>query len=225
MTLNDRPGVGEKLSYGFGDLASCLYWQTFSVYLLYFYTDVFGITAKAAGILFLFSRIFDGINDPLMGMFADRTKTRWGKFRPFLLWLCVPFAVIGVLTFTTPDISSSGKLIWAFLTYNLMMMTYTAINIPYTSLLGVISADSRDRTQVSSIKFFFAFGAGAIVSASLLPMVKYLGAGNEARGWQLSFVVYGVAATAFWLLTFFFTRERVTPPEGQKTSIGRDLRT
>jgi GPH family glycoside/pentoside/hexuronide:cation symporter len=160
----------EKISYGFGDLASVLYWQTFMLYFTYFYTDVFLIPAGVAATMFLISRIWDGINDPIMGMIADRTKTRWGKFRPYLLWLCVPFAIVGVLTFTVPNFGLTGKIIWAYATFIAIMMLYTAINIPYTALLGVISPDSDERTSVSSIKFLFAFAAGIIVSATLLPM-------------------------------------------------------
>jgi len=170
----------EKISYGFGDLASVLYWQTFMLYLPFFYTDVFLIPAAAAGWMFLVSRVWDGINDPMMGMIADRTKTRWGKFRPYLLWLCVPFALMGVLTFTVPDFGQSGRLVWAYFTFIAIMMLYTAINIPYTALFGVMSADSKERTTLCSIKFIFAFAAGIIVSATLLPMVKYFGRGDES---------------------------------------------
>jgi Na+/melibiose symporter-like transporter len=170
----------EKISYGFGDLASVLYWQTFMLYFTYFYTDVFLIPAAAAANMFLISRIWDGINDPMMGMIADRTKSRWGKFRPYLLWLCVPFAFVGVLTFTVPDLGQAGKMVWAYVTFIAIMMLYTAINIPYTALLGVISADSKERTTVSSVKFLFAFAAGIIVSATLLPMVKNFGGGDES---------------------------------------------
>ena len=131
----------EKIAYGFGDLASVLYWQTFMAYLLIFYTDVFGISAAAAGTMFLVSRILDAITDPAMGMIADRTRTRWGKFRPYMLWVCVPYAVVGVLTFTVPGFGSLGKLLWAIVTYNALMLLYTAINIPYTALLGVIRCD------------------------------------------------------------------------------------
>jgi len=213
----------EKISYGFGDLASVLYWQTFMLYFTYFYTDVFMIPAATAATLFLFSRVWDGVNDPLMGIIADRTKTRWGKFRPYLLWLCVPFAVIGVFTFTVPHFGPAGKLIWAYVTFNAMMMMYTAINIPYTALLGVISPDSNERTTVSSVKFLFAFAAGIIVSATLLPMVKAFGKGNEPKGWQMSFIVYGIAAVIFFLIAFRGTRERVQPPKEQKSSIKKDL--
>ena len=213
----------EKISYGFGDLASVLYWQTFMLYFTFFYTDVFLIPAGAAATMFLVSRVWDGVNDPLMGIIADRTKTRWGKFRPYLLWMCVPFAVVGVLTFTVPDFGATGKMIWAYATFILIMMLYTAINIPYTALLGVISPDSNERTSVSSIKFLFAFAAGIIVSATLLPMAKALGGGSNTRGWQLSFVVYGIAAIVFFLIAFRGTRERVQPPKSQQSSVKKDL--
>jgi len=225
MHKNDsgKLSLREKLSYGFGDLASVLYWQTFMLYFTFFYTDVFLIPAAAAATMFLVSRIWDGVNDPLMGILADRTNTKYGKFRPYLLWLCVPFAVMGVLTFTVPDFDETGKLIWAYATFIGIMMLYTAINIPYTALLGVISPDSDERTTVSSVKFMFAFAAGIIVSATLLPMVKILGAENEASGWQMSFVIYGIAAIIFFLIAFKGTRERVQPPKSQKPDIKKDL--
>lgn len=213
----------EKVSYGFGDLASVLYWQTFMLYFTYFYTDVFLIPASVAATMFLVSRIFDGINDPIMGMIADRTKTRWGKFRPYLLWMCVPFAIAGVLVFTVPDFGLNGKIIWAYCTFILVMVMYTAINIPYTALMGVISPNSLDRTSVSSFKFLFAFAAGIIVSATLLPMTKALGGENDAQGWQYTFMIYGVAAVVFFLIAFRGTRERVLPPKAQKSSIKKDL--
>ncbi len=224
MTPHEKLPLREKLAYGFGDLASVLYWQTFMVYLTYFYTDVFGIAAAAAGTMLGLSRSFDAFFDPVMGMVADRTQTRWGKFRPYLLWLCVPFAAVGVLTFTVPNFSVSGKLIWAWITYNALMLLYTAINIPYTAMLGVLTPNPAERTTLSSVKFVFAFAAGMLVSATLLPMSKAFGGENPARGWQLSFVVIGLAAIAFFLVTFFNTRERVQPPKTQKNSVGRDLR-
>jgi glycoside/pentoside/hexuronide:cation symporter, GPH family len=213
----------EKVAYGFGDLASVLYWQTFMLYFTFFYTDVFLIPASVAATMFLVSRLFDGINDPIMGMIADRTRTRWGKFRPYLLWLCVPFAVAGVLVFTTPGFDETGKIIWAYSTFILIMVLYTAINIPYTALLGVISPNSHDRTSVSSMKFIFAFSAGIIVSATLLPMTKALGGGNDQAGWQYTFMVYGVAAIIFFLIAFKGTRERVLPPKTQQASVKKDL--
>jgi GPH family glycoside/pentoside/hexuronide:cation symporter len=223
MDTPEKVPLREKLCYGFGDLASVLYWQTFMIYLTYFYTDVFGIAAASAAAMIGLSRSLDAFFDPVMGMLADRTKTRWGKFRPFLLWFCVPFAIMGVLTFTTPNLGHSGKLVWAWVTYNGLMLLYTAINIPYTAMLGVISHDPNDRTTLSSIKFVFAYAAGMIVSVTVLPMARALGGGDVARGWQLSFVIIGIAAVLFFLITFFNTRERVLPSAKQKTSVLRDL--
>jgi GPH family glycoside/pentoside/hexuronide:cation symporter len=216
----------EKFSYGFGDLASCLYWATISQYLLIFYTDVFGITALAAGTMMGLSRFSDAFFDPVMGMLSDRTRSRWGKFRPFLLYGCVPMAVAGFLTFYTPDFGAKGKLIWAYLTFNAMMLIYTAINIPYTALLGVISPNPNERTSLSSIKYVGAFAGGIIVSATLLPMAKvggWLGATTVQRGWEMSFVIFGIASIVFFLIVFFNTKERVLPPKAQKTSYGKDL--
>ncbi|MBL9204438.1 MAG: MFS transporter [Opitutaceae bacterium] len=220
----DTLKLREKLAYGCGDFASVLYWQTFMRYLPFFYTDVFGISAGALATMLLASRIWDGVNDPLIGMAADRTESRWGKFRPFILFGCVPFAIAGVLTFTTPSLGPSGKLVWAYLTYNALMMLYTTINIPYTAMLGVMTTTSVERTQLSSMKFIFAFSAGMVVSATLLPLVGYLGQGNDQRGWQLAFVIYGVVACVFFLITAFGTRERIKPAPDKNTSVVRDLR-
>ena len=219
-------GIREKVSYGFGNLASCLYWQTFMVYLTIFYTDIFGIGAAAAGTMIGLSRSMDAFFDPVMGMIADRTRSRWGKFRPFLLWFCVPLAVMGVLTFTVPSLGASGKLVWAYATYNALMLLYTAVNIPYTAMLGVITPNPGERTELSSIQFVGAFAGGIIVSATLLPMSKaggWLGARTVERGWQLAFALYGIAAVIFFLTTFMGVRERVSPPKAQRTSVLRDL--
>ena len=219
-------GFRERASFGFGNLASCLYWQTFMAYLAIFYTDVAGIGAAAAGTMIGLSRGLDAFLDPAMGMLADRTRSRWGKFRPFLLWFCVPLAVMGVLTFTVPHFVASGKLVWAYVTYNAIMLIYTAINIPYTALLGVITPNPNERTALVSFQLVGAFLGGIIVSATLLPMAKvggWLGARTVERGWQMSFVVYGIAAVIFFLTTFLNTRERVSPPKAQKTSVLRDL--
>lgn len=220
----DKLLMREKLAYGCGDFASCLYWRTFMVYLPFFYTDVFGISAAALGTMLLFSRIWDGINDPVIGMLADRTESRFGKFRPYIIYGCVPFAIFGVLTFTTPDFSPSGKLIWAYLTYNGLMMLYTTVNIPYTAMLGVMTTTAAERTQLSSMKFVFAFSAGIAVSATLLPLVDALGAGNAQRGWQMAFAVYGVVAVGFFLITGFFTKERIKPTPEANTSVLRDIK-
>jgi len=214
----------EKLAYGCGDFASCLYWRTFMVYLPIFYTDIFGISAAALGTMLLISRIWDGVNDPMIGMCADRTETRWGKFRPYILFGAVPFAIFGVLTFTTPSLGATGKLIWAYIAYNGLMMLYTTVNIPYTSMLGVMTTNAADRTQLSSVKFIFAFTAGIVVSATLLPLVDFLGHGHPQRGWSLAFVVYGLVAVGFFMMTVFGTKERIKPAPDPDTSVKKDLK-
>lgn len=223
---SSKLSVREKFSYGFGDFASCLYWQTISVYLAYFYTDVFGLTALAAGTMLGLSRSIDAFFDPVIGMVADRTRSRWGKFRPYLLWTCVPMAVIGFLTFTVPDFDHKGKLIWAYVTFNALMIIYTTINIPYTAMLGVLTPNPTERTALSSIKFVGAFAGGIVVSAALLPMAKvggWLGAETPKQGWQWSFIVIGVISVISFLIVFFNTRERVQPPKEQKTSVAKDI--
>jgi len=219
-----RISVNEKIGYGLGDTASVLYWQTISLYLLYFYTDVFGISAAAAGTMILVTRVWDGINDPMMGIIADRTRTKWGNFRPYLLWLAAPFAIVAVLTFSSPNLTGTAKLIYAYVTYSLMMMFYTAINIPYSSLLGVITSDPVERTGVSQFKYIGAYVGGFIISATLLPMTGYLGRGSEAKGWQLSMIFIGILAIGLFLVTFVSTKERVRPSKTQKTSIRKDLK-
>ncbi len=224
MTAPGPLRVREKVCYSIGDLASNLYWNTFALYLLFFYTDVFGIPAAAAGTLFLVARLFDGLSDPAMGMIADRTETRWGKFRPYLVAISIPFAIVGVLTFTTPHLGTEGKLAWAYATYVPLMLLFTAFSIPYSAMLGVISADPVERTGVASIKFIFAYGGCMVVAGTLLPMTRLLGGGSPARGWQHSFVVYGIAFVILALITFFGTREHVRPVPAAGRSVKADLR-
>jgi len=162
---NNKVSIIEKLGYSSGDFASNLFWQTFMFFLPIFYTDVFGLPMAAAAWLFGVSRILDAVTDPTVGIIADRTKSRWGRFRPYILWGAIPFGVVGVLSFTTPDFSESGKIVYAFITYNLMMVLYTVLNIPYSSLMGVITPNSQERTKISSLRFIFAFSAGLFVTA------------------------------------------------------------
>jgi GPH family glycoside/pentoside/hexuronide:cation symporter len=174
--------------------------------------------------MFLVTRLWDAINDPMMGTIADRTRSRWGHFRPYLLWVAFPFGVIGVLLFTTPDLSPTWKLVYAYVTYNLMMMAYTAINIPYSSLLGVITSNNADRVSLSSFKFVGAFTGNLLVQAFTLPLVAYFGQGNKAIGFRHTMTLYAVIAVALFLITFSVVRERVQPPAGQKSKIREDLR-
>ncbi|MDM7925040.1 MAG: MFS transporter [bacterium] len=214
----------EKAGYGCGDLASVLFWQTIMVYLFFFYTDVFGLTAAAAGTMMGVSRLLDAFIDVGVGVTADRTKTRWGKFRPYLLWMSLPLAVAAVLTFITPDFGPNLKLVYAYVTFIAFMFFYSAINIPYTALLGVISPDPNERTSASSFKFVGAYLAGIIVSATALPLSRYLGDGQPKKGWPITMTIYAAAAVVLFLITFLSTRERIQPIAKEKTSIRGDLK-
>ena len=152
-----KAGFLEKAGYGLGDMSSSMFWKIFSYYLPFFYSNVFGLSLAHAGTMLLITRLYDAVTDPVMGMIADRTHTRWGKYRPYLLWCAVPFAVAGVLTFTTPDAGYGFKLVFAYVTYLIMMTVYTAINVPYGAMLGVMTPDSRERTVFSSYRMFFAY--------------------------------------------------------------------
>jgi GPH family glycoside/pentoside/hexuronide:cation symporter len=214
----------ERAFYGFGDLASCLFWMTIMTQLLFFYTDVFGLVPKAAGLMFLVSRVLDALFDVVIGMTADRTKSRWGKFRPYILWGAVPLAVSAVLAFTTPNFGDAGKLVYAYITFIAFMFLYSTVNIPYTALLGVISGDPVERTSASSFKFVGAYLGGFIVAATILPFAAHFGQGNAAKGWQTTIGIYGIAAVVLFLITFLSTRERIQPIAKEKTSIRNDLK-
>jgi GPH family glycoside/pentoside/hexuronide:cation symporter len=215
--------LGERITYGFGDLASCLFWQTTVLYLLFFYTDVFGLTAAAAGMMIFVSRLLDAFFDVVIGMSADRTRSRWGKFRPYILFGAVPLSVAAVLAFTTPAFGDTGKLVYAYVTFIVFMFLYSAVNIPYNALLGVISGDPAERTSASSFKFIGAFLACSIVGATALPLTKYLSPDSATKGWQITMTLYGVVAVVLFFITFFSTHERIQPIAKEKTSITRDL--
>ena len=224
MRNNNKLSLVEKISYGSGDFASSIFWTLFSMFLLFFYTDVFGITAAAAGTMFLVTRLWDALNDPLMGMIGDRTKTKWGKFRPYLLFVALPFAIIGILTFTTPDMNSSNKLIYAYVTYTLMMMVYTAINVPYASLLGVMTKDSKERTSLASFRFLGSFAGGLLVTATANSLIDYFSADADmAIGYRNTIAIYAVVAAIFFIFTFLGTKERLDPKEVKESSFKDDL--
>jgi len=213
----------EKIGYAVGDTASCLYWQTFSMFLMIFYTDTFGISPAVVGTMFLLSRFWDAAIDPVMGVIADRTETKYGKFRPWILWGIVPFTVSGIVLFITPDFGETGKIIYAYVTYTVVMMVYTMVNVPYGALLGVISPHSDERTQLASYRFIGAFTGNIIVQGTLLYLVKYFGNGNDRIGYPLAMTVFAVAAGALFFFTFASTKERVKPPR-ERSSIGRDIK-
>ena len=217
-------GIREKIGYGFGDMASSMFWKLFGSYLMIFYTDVFGMPAAVVGTMFLITRVWDSAFDPIIGIIADRTQSRWGKFRPYLLYLAIPFAVIGVLTFTTPDFSDGGKVIYAYFTYSLMMMVYSAINVPYASLLGVMSPESKDRNMLSTYRMTFAYIGSFIALLLFMPMVKRCSMGHdEQHGWMMSVIVIAVLCALLFYGCFAWTTERVKPIKKQQNSLKSDL--
>jgi GPH family glycoside/pentoside/hexuronide:cation symporter len=223
--MHDKISLKEKIGYGLGDAASSMFWKIFSMYLLFFYTDVFGLAPAVVGTMFLITRIWDSCFDPIVGIIADRTKSKWGKFRPYLLWVAVPFAVIGVLTFYTPNFDEKGKIIYAYVTYSLMMMIYSLINVPYASLLGVMSSDRKERNTLSSYRMVFAFGGSLLALWLIEPLVNYFGGSlNSKSGWLATISVFGVITTAFFWGCFFFTKERVKPIADEKNNLKEDLK-
>lgn len=219
----------EKIGYGFGDMASSMFWKLFGSYLMIFYTDVFGLPAAVVGTLFLVTRVWDSAFDPIVGVVADRTHTRWGKFRPYLLTLAVPFSVIGVLTFITPSLNDSGKLIYAYVTYSLMMMVYSAINVPYASLLGVISADPKERNTLSTFRMAFAYVGSFIALLLFMPMVNFFSnhskeLTNQQHGWTMAVIVIAVMCALLFIGCFALTKERVKPMREKQAPLKEDLK-
>lgn len=224
--IKSRISLREKIAYGCGDFASSMFWKLFSIFLAFFYTDVFGLSAAAVGTMFLLTRIWDAANDPIMGLICDRTHSRWGKFRPYLLFVAVPFALVGILTFSTPDLSATGKLVYAYITYTLMMMAYTAVNVPYAALMGVMTNDPVVRTSLASWRFIGAFSGGLFVTATATHLVQYFGRGDatSAAGYQWTVAIYAVFAAVLFMLTFLGTRERLAPPAGNRPRLKEDVR-
>jgi GPH family glycoside/pentoside/hexuronide:cation symporter len=221
---NNHLRFKEKLGYGLGDTASNFFFQTFNIFLLYYYTDVFGISAAAVGTMFFVTKLWDAVNDPLMGIIADRTQTRFGKFRPYLLWMAIPYGAMGYVMFANPDLSDSGKLVYAWVTYTLMMMAYTAINVPYSALMGVITPSSKERTILSSYRFVCAFGGGLLISMLVRPLTQYFGTESEAQGFSTTMALFAVISIALFWYTFATTRERVKTAEDHNSNLKRDIK-
>lgn len=215
---------GEKFGYAAGDMASCLYFGIFMNFMAIFYTDVFGISAAALGTMLLVVRTWDWINDPIMGAIADRTNTKMGKFRPWLLWMILPYMVLGILTFTTFDLSGGLKLAYAYVTYTLLMVIYTAINVPYGALMGVMTAKSEERTVLASFRFVGA-NAGVFTVTLLLPfLVTNIGRGNEQLGYSGAVTVLAFMAGALFFVTFKTSKERIRPPEKQHEPFKQEIK-
>ena len=215
--------IGEKAGYALGDLAANFIFQAMLALQLDFYTHTFGLTADQAAHLFLYVGLGVACLNPVMGVIADRTNTRWGKFRPWVLWTALPFGIIGILTFTTPNLSIGSKILYAWITYTLLRIVYTVNNVPYASLTAVMTQDPDERTSISSYRQFAANSAGFIVQGLAIPMVAFFGRGNDARGYQLTMGVFLLASIIFFVISFFSTKERIQPDPQQKTSLGQDL--
>lgn len=225
--------LSEKIGYGFGDMSSSMFWKLFSYFLPFFYSNVFGLSLADAGILMLVTRIWDAVSDPMMGIIADRTKTRWGKYRPYLLFFALPFAVCGILLFTTPE---NGKTVWAYVTYILMMTVYTGINVPYGSLMNVMTADSDEKSVLSSFRMFFAYGGSFIALFAWEPLCNMFDKGRVAaegasglaaistspEAWQKAMILIASCCFILFILSFLLTKEHVKSES--TVSVGQDLK-
>src|SRR5450759_50638 len=214
----EKLSVVEKVGYGLGDTAANFIFQTMVMFQLVFYTDTCGITGAAAGTLLVVGRIWDAIFDPIMGAVADRTGTRWGKFRPWVLWTAVPFGIMGFLTFVTPDLSPIGKLIYAYGTYIVLMAVYSANNLPYSALSGVMTGDLGERTSLSAYRFVCAMIAQLVIQGLALPLVHHFGQGDSAKGYQYTIGIFSALAVVLFFITFATTRERIQPAPDQTAS-------
>ena len=215
----------EKIGYGMGDMSSSMFWKIFSYYLPIFYSDIFQLTLAQTATLMFVTRFWDTVSDPMMGVVADRTETRWGKYRPYLLWFAAPFAIAGVLLFTTPDWDNQGRLIYAYITYILMMTVYTGINVPYASMLGVMTADSQEKTVFSSYRMFFAYGGSFIALFAWEPLVNLFSSSfslSTPDSWQEAMIVIAIVCFCLFIGSFLLTREHVKVKGG--AGLGNDFK-
>ena len=213
----------EKFGYGLGDLAANFVFQALMALQLDFYTKTYGLTPAQAGTMFLVVGLGSAVFNPVMGVIADRTQTRWGKFRPWLLWTSVPFGVIGILTFTTPHLSPMPKLLYAWGTYLLLRLIYAANNVPYASLTAVMTEDPDERNSIATYRQMFANTAGFIIGSLAVPMVKFLVGNNSALGYQLTMGILLSLSVIFFLIAFAVSKEVIQPDPRQKTSVLGDL--
>jgi Na+/melibiose symporter-like transporter len=220
----DTLSVTEKIGYSLGDLAANLIFQTLVTFLAFFYTDVYRIPAgTAATVIFIVGMLGAFVFTPTVGLIADRTSTRWGKFRPWILWTSIPFGVLALLAFSTPDLGERGKVFYAFGTYTLLVMVYAANNLPYSALSGVLTGSMAERNSLSSYRFVAVMIAQFIIQVLLLPLVLILGGGDKVQGFHNTMALFAVAGTLCFLITFFTTKERIVPAPEQKSSIRQDL--
>jgi glycoside/pentoside/hexuronide:cation symporter, GPH family len=217
-------GFKEKLGYGLGDTASHFVWDMVGFWLLFFYTDIYRIPAAAAGTIMMVARFWDMAIDPVIGIVSDRTQTRWGKFRPYILFGAVPYAALSILTFTTPNLGETGKIIYAGATYVLLMTAYAAVNLPYSSLAAVMSSDTYERAGLNTYRFICAFIGQFVVTGLALTLAKFFGGGDKARGFQHTVILFGLLSLVFFFITFMTTRERVQPFTTLPSSLKEDVK-
>ncbi|MDP5130066.1 MAG: MFS transporter [Paraglaciecola sp.] len=212
----------EKIGYGLGDMASNFYLGFFGLFLLYYYTDVYGLAPAAVGLMLLISKIVDAVSDPGMGLIADRTDSRWGKYRPYLLWGAIPYGLLGFAIFFGPNFSETGRLIYAYVTYIGVMLAFTVMNVPYSALLAVISPSAEERTKATTYRLAFAGAGGLLVAAFATPLTRWLGGGDDVLGFRLTMAIFAVLSIALFWITFATTRERIKTVK-HNTSVKNDF--
>ncbi|HLO61256.1 MAG TPA: MFS transporter [Bacteroidales bacterium] len=223
QSQTEKISVREKIGFALGDAAANFIFQTIMLLQLSFYANTFGIGGGTIAILFLVGRLIGAVADPVMGVIADRTETRWGKFRPWILWTAVPFGLFGFLAFFTPDMEPSGKVVWAFITYILLMLVYSANNVPYSALSGVITGDQKQRSSMFSVRFVFVVLAQLAIQGFAAPMVNHFGKGDSEKGYMITMGIFSALAMIFFLITFSTTKERIKPSPAQKPSLKEDI--
>src|SRR4030065_1820730 len=216
--------LSEKIGYAVGDAGLNLVFSTIATFLMFFLTDIFGVSTAAIATLLLVTRMWDAVNDPIMGAIADRTKTRWGKYRPYLLWMAIPVAISFVLLFSTPNLSSLGKIMWIWIIYILMEMMFTMVDIPYQSLLPMITSDNNERNSLSAFRVASIMLIVLFLNGATLPLVKLFGGANEARGYMFTIMIYAFLFVALLLITFFKVKERVKPVSETRSTVREDLK-
>lgn len=208
MNENQMPWR-ERISYGLGDTASNLIFQMTTLYLMYFYTDVFGLNPGSVAVVFLVARVIDAIVEPFIGVMIDRTQTKWGKCRPYFLWLAVPFSLTAVLMFLTPDFGDTGKLVYAYISYTVLGIMYSGINLPLSAILPSLTSNSNERTVINTVRMIFAVIGVVTVSAGTMPLVKAFGGGDQAKGFLVTMILFSSIALLLFLNMFANTKERV----------------
>jgi len=218
-----RLSFGTKFSYGIGDFASNLSWTLVTTFLMFYYTDVYGLAPAVIGLLLLIARLWDGINDPIMGLIMERTKSRFGRFRPYLLYAPIFMAAANILTFRVPELGATGKIIYAYVTYIFLVMAFTAVNVPYGALATVMTQDHNERTTLNSFRMFSTTAATIVIGTLTMPLIQKLGGGNMQKGFFLTALIYSLISIPLFWVVFKNCKELITPSEEQKLTLKGSL--